>query len=486
MATLPVKPLNPRTIDADSHEVTRALGVVPPPEETPPEGVQLPSNEDIFSDSSESAPLDASSATAPGPKPSPVIEANRRARQAQELSDAAAATAPKIPHVRRQVAPYMDLYAQTWLYGIIRLLILDEHGPMPRTVQAQVGFAAMLMFVQFCIDMLAWILGFRWVFVNAMGPAGWILAVLFAFLVSSIIVIFERFVITADVQNRKLPLMLNPAILMRIGVVILFASVTAIPVEMLVFNDVIQGRLNGELQGIREQARQQMRTDFHKDIEELDREEGSSRKRVKDETPEVRLSELTTPQLDDKIKALQVQLDKTTTDLQLEERGWRDGHRSGHGPEWLRLNTARETLQKQLAETKAQRQSDIDSRSEGNRKSESAAADRHFQELTKISERYEPRKRELEAKLRDVDRMSDADLSKATRREFAVVDGFARRWKIVNDLEKEDQMYAITKYAVRVLFVAFGLLVLTTKALFNRPTKAYFAGRDPLDFADVE
>ena len=129
MATLPVKPLNPRTIDADSHEVTRALGVVPPPEETPPEGVQLPSNEDIFSDSSESAPLDASSATAPGPKPSPVIEANRRARQAQELSDAAAATAPKIPHVRRQVAPYMDLYAQTWLYGIIRLRFWTNTAP---------------------------------------------------------------------------------------------------------------------------------------------------------------------------------------------------------------------------------------------------------------------------------------------------------------------------------------------------------------------
>jgi len=83
-----------------------------------------------------------------------------------------------------------------------------------------------------------------------------------------------------------------------------------------------------------------------------------------------------------------------------------------------------------------------------------------------------------------VDRMTDTDLSKATRREFVVVDGFARRYKILDDLEKEDAMYATTKHAVRVLFVAFGLLVLTTKALFNRPTRAYYAGRDPLESYD--
>lgn len=388
--------------------------------------------------------------------------------------------APKVPHQRRQVAPFMDLYAPTWLHPLVKLLILDEHGPMPRTVQAQVGFGAMLMGVQFCLDMLAWILGFRWVFVNAMGPGGWILAVLFAFLVSSIIIIFERFVLTADVTAGKLPMFLNPAILMRVFVVILFATVTAIPVEMLVFNDVIQGRLNGELQGIREQARQQLRGDFHKDIEDLAVEEGNSRKRLKDETPTVSLTDLSTPKLDDRLKALQGDLDKTITNLRLEERGWRDGHASGHGPEWLRLTAAKEGLERQLVEAKAMRQQEIDAHTDGNRKSEASAADRHFQELTRISERYEPRKRELEKKLRDVDRMTDTDLSKATRREFVVVDGFARRYKILNDLEKEDAMYATTKLAVRVLFVAFGLLVLTTKALFNRPTKAYYAGRDPL------
>jgi hypothetical protein len=402
------------------------------------------------------------------------------AHAAPGATAAARAPGPAVPHVRRQVAPYVDLYQPTWLNGLIRLLILDEHGAMPRTVQAQVGFASMLMGVQFCLDMLAWILGFRWVFVNAMGPFGWVLAVVFAFLVSSIILIFERFVITADVSAGRLPLFLNPAILMRVFVVILFATVTAIPVEMLVFNDVIQGRLNGELQGIRESARQQLRGDFHKDVEDLSVEEGNARKRLKDETPTVSLTELSTPKLDERIKQLQAELDKATTDMKLEERGWRDGHASGHGPEWLRVNTLREGLEKQLAETKAMRQADLDTRSAGNVKAESSAADRHFQELTRISERYEPRKRELEKKLREVDRMGDAELSKATRREFAVVDGFARRFKILNDLEKEDPMYATTKYAVRVLFVAFGLLVLTTKALFNKPTKLYFSGKDPL------
>ena len=64
--------------------------------------------------------------------------------------------------------------------------------------------------------------------------------------------------------------------------------------------------------------------------------------------------------------------------------------------------------------------------------------------------------------------------------EFSVVDGFARRWKLLNDLEKEEPLFGWTKWGVRALFVAFGLLVLTTKALFNRPTKAYYAGLDPM------
>jgi hypothetical protein len=442
-----------------SGEYPRTLEVVPDRAPTPPEGLGQP---DELQPPAVGAELPAPLPVPTSPAVEPVAEPVFR------------------PHSRRQRAPHMDLYAPTWMHRLVRLLLLDEHGPMPRTVQAQVGFATMLMGVQFCLDMLAWILGFRWVFVNAMGWPGWILAVVFAFLVSSIILIFERFVVTADVTASKVPLFLNPAILMRIGVVVLFASVTAIPVEMLVFNDVIQGRLNGEVQNIREEARKSLRADFHKDIDDLAEEESTARKRLKDETPTVSLSDLSTPKLDGTIADLQKQLDETITAIKLEERGWREGHTAGHGPEWLQLDTKRQNLERQLAEAKAMRQAELDNRSADNRKAESTAADRHFSELSKISERYEPRKRELEKKLRDVDRLTDAELSKATRREFAVVDGFARRWKILQDLEKEEPMYATTKWGVRVLFIAFGLLVLTTKALFNPPTKRYYAGRDPL------
>jgi len=392
---------------------------------------------------------------------------------------------PFRPHRRDQVAPYVDLYQPTWLQPIIRALILDEHGPMPRTVQAQVGFGVVLMGVQFCLDMLAWILGFRWVFVNAMGPAGWILAVLFALLISSIIAIFERFVLTADVYGRRLPLFLNPAILMRVAVVVLFASVTAIPVEMLVFHDVIQGRLNGELQGVREGARQQLRTDFKQDMEGVASEEGAARKRVKEETPPVPLESLATPDLDEKVKTLQSQLNRTAIDLREEDAGWRSG-RKGKGRQYLRLQDEKNQLETAIADTKIARQTEIDKRAENNRKATAASAEMHFKELSRISDRYEPHKRDLEKKLRQVDVMSDDELKRATRREFAVVDGFARRWKIMNDLEREDPIFGMTKWAVRVLFVAFGLLVLTTKALFNRPTKAYFAGRDPLEPDDFQ
>lgn len=390
---------------------------------------------------------------------------------------------PVRPHQREQVAPHVDLYERTWLHPIIRVLVLDEHGPMPRTVQAQVGFGALLMGVQFCLDMLAWILGFRWVFVNAMGWPGWGLAFLFAFLISLIILIFERFVLTADVHAKKLPLFLNPAILMRVMVVVLFASVTAIPVEMLVFHDVIQGRLAGELQGVREGARQQLRGDFKKDLEDVATEEGAARKRVKDEAPQVDLEDLATPQLDQKIKDLQTQLNQTAIDLREEDAGWRSGV-AGQGRKYLRLKDEKEALDKAVADAKALRAGEIERRTDTNRKSQVAGADRHFQELTRISERYEPRKRELEKKMRDVDRMTDDDLRLATKREFKVVDGFARRWKIMNDLEKEDPIFGTTKWAVRILFVAFGLLVLTTKALFNRPTKAYYALKDPLRVND--
>ncbi len=391
---------------------------------------------------------------------------------------------PRVAHRHQQVAPFMDLYAPTWLHPLIKLLVLDEHGPMPRTVQAQAGFGVLLMSVQFCMDMLAWTLGFRWVFVNAMGPIGWVLAVLFAFLISLVIIIFERFVLTADVYATKVPLFLNPAILMRVAVVVLFAAITSIPVEMLVFHDVIQGRLNGELQGVREAARQQLRGDIHKDVEDVAAEEGKSRTRLKEETPPVKLEALEVPQHDTRLGELDKQYGLVIAELTQEEKGWRSG-RKGRGPKWFRLNDEKAALERQLGEAKAGRQAEVDRRTEANRKAEDASAKRHYDELSKISDRYEPRKRDLEKKLRDVDRMPDQELKTATKREFAVVDGFARRWKIMNDLEKEEPLFNLTKNAVRGLFIAFGLLVLTTKALFNRPTRAYYAGLDPLKVNDA-
>ena len=451
MATSPLKQTG-----SESHREHPPLEVVPR-EDTPMEGVPALVAAGVPDEPPLPTPLPTPS---PDPAPEP-LPPHRR-------------------HQRRQYAPYTDLYRPTWLQPLIKLMILDEHGPMPRTVQAQVGFAAMLMGVQFCMDFLAWTLGFRWVFVNAMGPGGWVLTFLFAFLISGIILIFERFVVTADVENRTTHLLLSPAILMRVLVVIVFATVTAIPVELLVFNDVIQGRLNGEVQGIREAARQQLRGDFKKDIEDLETEEGVSRKRLKDEAPSAKLEEVATPKLDAQLKELQTRIETVAIDLRQEEKGWRSGE-VGKGPQWWRLHDQKEALEGQLEEVKAQRKQELERLTATNRAAESSGADRHFQELQHISDRYEPRKRELEKKLREIDRMSDDDLKRATKKEFAVVDGFARRWKIMNDLEKEDPLYAMAKYAVRVLFVSFGLLVLTTKALFNKPTKLYFAGRDPLE-----
>ena len=145
--------------------------------------------------------------------------------------------------------PDWDPWLHIWLRPLIRLFLLDEHGPMPRTVAAQVGFAAVLMLLQTAVDMLAWTLGLRWVFVDALGPGGWALTIAFAGLISVIILIFERFVVTAAIPLDKSPLS-SKGTLIRIAVVLAFAMVTAIPVEMMMFHDVIQGRIGGEIESV--------------------------------------------------------------------------------------------------------------------------------------------------------------------------------------------------------------------------------------------
>jgi hypothetical protein len=364
-------------------------------------------------------------------------------------------------------------YEPIWIYPLVRALVLDEHGPMPRTVQAQVGFGALLIGVQFCLDMLAWTMGLRWVFVNAMGWGGWALVFLFAGLFAGIIAIFERYVLTAALGQSRLPVVLRPAILVRIAVVVLFAFVTSVPVEMLIFNDVVQGQINGQVQGNREAARAALRGDIQKELDALQDEEGKARKRVKEETPPLNLEDVTTTRFDGEEKRVREAIAQVLIDQREEKVGIRSG-RIGEGRLWHRLRIQREQLEKSLADLVKSKDEELEKKRSANRKMQAEAADRHFKALQEVSVRFDARRQLMIKRLNAVDDLADDELARVTRRTFRVPDGFARRWQILQEAEDATPLFGWTKWAIRAIFISFGLLVLTTKALFNPTTRAYY------------
>ncbi len=411
--------------------------------------------------------------------------------------------------------PHWDPWSPIWLRPLIRLLLLDEHGPMPRTVAAQVGFAAVLMALQAAVDMLAWTLGLRWVFVDALGPGGWALTIGFAGLISAIILIFERFVITAAVPMEKSPLT-NKGTLIRIGVVLAFAMVTAIPVEMMIFHDVIQGRIGGEVEGRRVEARGQLLGEVDGAEKALAEEERAARQSVKLELPEVVAEKVDTGEIDKQVVAQKATLpplekaasravalakaadgrlqrakarqETTPPDATASVRRARqlavDLARANANAMKQRADAAKDALavrQRQITDLDSERtgkQTAVDSENERKRKE---ATEEHQKSLTAISERFKERRAKLDTRRREIEAMTDVQLAAATKRTFQPPDGFARRWQLMHQLEQEDELFGWTKWAVRVLFVGLSLLVLASKSFFHRRTRAYYLGFDPMD-----
>ncbi len=411
--------------------------------------------------------------------------------------------------------PHWDPWAPIWLRPLIRLLLLDEHGPMPRTVAAQVGFAAVLMVLQAGVDMLAWTLGLRWVFVDALGPGGWALTIGFAGLISAIILIFERFVITAAVPMEKSPLT-NKGTLIRIAVVLAFAMVTAIPVEMMIFHDVIQGRIGGEVEGRRVEARGQLLGEVDGAEKALAEEERAARQSVKLELPEVVSEKVDTGDIDKQIVAQKATLptlekaaaravaqakaadgrlqrakarqEATLADAPASIRRARqlavDQARASANAMTQRADAAKDALavrQRQITDLDSERsgkQTAVDSENERKRKE---ATEEHQKSLSAISDRFKERRIKLDARRAEVEAMTDVQLAAATKRTFQPPDGFARRWQLMHQLEQEDELFGWTKWAVRVLFVGLSLLVLASKSFFHRRTRAYYLGFDPMD-----
>ena len=111
---------------------------------------------------------------------------------------------------------------------------------------------------------------------------------------------------------------------------------------------------------------------------------------------------------------------------------------------------------------RTRRQDTVDAANESVRKEAMAE---HQATLTTISDRSEERRKLLDARRVAIDKMDDKALALATKRSFSPPDGFARRWKLMNELEDGDPLFALTKWAVRVLFVGLSMLVLASKSL---------------------
>jgi hypothetical protein len=410
--------------------------------------------------------------------------------------------------------PHWDPWQPTWLRPLIRLFMLDEHGPMPRTVAAQVGFAAVLMLLQTAVDILAWTLGLRWVFVSALGSGGWALTILFATLISVIILIFERFVVTAAVPLNKSPFS-NKGTLIRVGVVLAFAMVTAIPVEMMIFHDVIQGQIGGEIEARRAGARTELLAEVDKNAKVIAAEELTSRQSVKLELPEIVKEKVDTSDLDAQVLSEKADLPRLEREAKRsdaraaasERRAARAKYRADNAGDttaarrssleraaseaktrasWLRGHATADAaaLEGQqrgivaLETERTRRQDTVDAANESVRKEAMAE---HQATLTTISDRSEERRKLLDARRVAIDKMDDKALALATKRSFSPPDGFARRWKLMNELEDGDPLFALTKWAVRVLFVGLSMLVLASKSFFHRRTRAYYLGFDPMD-----
>jgi hypothetical protein len=332
---------------------------------------------------------------------------------------------------------------RTWLDPLQRGLILDEYPDrfMLRTVRAQVGFGALLIGIQFAVDLLAWTLGLRWVFVDALGPfAGWPLTVAFALFISFAIAVFERFVLTAD--TAKKPLLRNPAVMVRLLFIVVAAMVTSVPMEMMIFHDVIQGDINADVAVLREDARQQLRADVENDIKRVDEAIAAAEA--------ARLSPL-----DKTIADLQAKVLAVSDAMQQEQEGRRNGG-PGQGARYASLKSQRDELAK-LADAAVEKRQAL------------ATADRATgPQLAALLAQRERHAARLTAPL------DDKELSRLTQRSLSVPDGFARRWAIMNRLETENELYAMTKWAVRLVILALGLLVFTTKLFFNDATVDYY------------
>jgi hypothetical protein len=366
---------------------------------------------------------------------------------------------------------------RTWLDRVLELGLLNvygSNGEMSRRVRADVAFAALLIVIQACIDLLAWFLGMKLVFVNGFGPwIGYPLALVFASLFAATIAIFERSVLAADVALKGV--WRNPAIWFRIAFVLLASLVTAVPLELFLFNDEIGGVLGRQRGAQVAHARDVLRGNVDVLLKASDDKLDKDLARLEDQFGPLRAYDPpSTSSVSPRIATLEASIAGVTAEMQREEEGSRSGS-SGRGRRFRSLQGQLDTLNQQLALLTTTHNDELaDLRKEARARAE-AGETSYRDAVGALRAGHEKERAALLAQRAAIDELPVDVLAARARVTIDVPDGFSARVRILHDLADKEPTIGWGIQALRLVMVLFGLLVLIQKATFSTETKAYFS-----------
>ena len=132
---------------------------------------------------------------------------------------------------------------------LIKFFHLDVYGNklLSRRALFDMKALAILLVIVFSFDMAAWTLFWNMVFNSGRLDFSWIftpLALVFALMISTIVIVYERQWVVADVSRVTWRIIL--AFLSRLAVILIAAFATAQPVEVITFGGQIQKRIHAQ------------------------------------------------------------------------------------------------------------------------------------------------------------------------------------------------------------------------------------------------
>ncbi|MEW5851450.1 MAG: DUF4407 domain-containing protein [Myxococcota bacterium] len=372
-------------------------------------------------------------------------------------------------HAPDHDATYMDRFL-----AVAMLNVYGFRGEMPRRVRADVAFAGMLVLIQAAIDLMAWFLGMRLIFVPGFGPVvGYPLALVFATLFAATIAIFERSVLVADVSLTGL--LRNSAVWFRMGFVLLASLVTAVPLELFLYGEEIQKVIDKDRAAQVARAQDVLRGNIDGLIAALDGKLDKDLERLEAQYgPQRAYEPPTVSSVTPRIEALEKQIAGVMAAMQAEDEGRRSGT-AGRGKRYRSLEGQLDTLNKQLTLLTTTHNDELKGLREEAQGRAQAGELAYQQAVTALRTTHEQERKALLAERADIETLPEQVLARRARVNIEVAEGFSARVKILHQMAEREPTVEWGVWALRLVMVLFGLLVLIQKATFSIETKAYFS-----------